>query len=220
MNLTEINKIYRMKTDSTAKQDILDALRKHRPTWNYEYTKLTDTSEYFVQPHEPLQIWFKKTLENLSGTCEIVSSLKDAFAYIKTRIGSTNIYCTDTQLQPLLESFAINYSQSDEASRTATYSLTRCEALVSRTASVLISSEHMQGRRPIASAEIHIVLAYTHQLHPDFPQALAHIENTYGDSYPSQITSITGPSRTADIEKTLVLGAHGPKELIVILIEE
>jgi L-lactate dehydrogenase complex protein LldG len=34
------------------------------------------------------------------------------------------------------------------------------------------------------------------------------------------VTLITGPSRTADIEKTLVLGAHGPKELYVFLVED
>jgi L-lactate dehydrogenase complex protein LldG len=33
------------------------------------------------------------------------------------------------------------------------------------------------------------------------------------------ISNVTGPSRTADIEKTLVLGAHGPKELYVFLLE-
>ncbi|MFM8685404.1 MAG: LUD domain-containing protein, partial [Bacteroidota bacterium] len=37
---------------------------------------------------------------------------------------------------------------------------------------------------------------------------------------PSMISTITGPSRTADIEKTLVLGAHGPKELWIFLLEE
>jgi len=34
------------------------------------------------------------------------------------------------------------------------------------------------------------------------------------------ISLITGPSRTADIEKTLVMGAHGPKELYVFLLDE
>lgn len=37
---------------------------------------------------------------------------------------------------------------------------------------------------------------------------------------PSMVTLITGPSRTADIEKTLVMGAHGPKELYVFLLED
>jgi L-lactate dehydrogenase complex protein LldG len=34
------------------------------------------------------------------------------------------------------------------------------------------------------------------------------------------VTLITGPSRTADIEKTIVVGAHGPKELYVFLLED
>jgi L-lactate dehydrogenase complex protein LldG len=35
----------------------------------------------------------------------------------------------------------------------------------------------------------------------------------------SYATIITGPSRTSDIEKILVLGAHGPKRLAVIVME-
>ena len=46
------------------------------------------------------------------------------------------------------------------------------------------------------------------------------IKNKYGTQIPSMISTITGPSRTADIEKTLVLGAHGPKELFVFLIDD
>ena len=44
------------------------------------------------------------------------------------------------------------------------------------------------------------------------------IREKYKTRLPSQITLITGPSRTADIEKTLVLGAHGPKELHVFIL--
>ena len=46
------------------------------------------------------------------------------------------------------------------------------------------------------------------------------MKKKYPDNYPSMISLITGPSRTADIEKTLVMGAHGPKELYVFLIED
>ena len=35
----------------------------------------------------------------------------------------------------------------------------------------------------------------------------------------SMVTLVTGPSRTADIEKILILGVHGPKRLVVLLVE-
>jgi len=68
--------------------------------------------------------------------------------------------------------------------------------------------------------EIHLVVGYTSQLVPDLKQALQKIKKKYQDNYPSVISVVTGPSRTADIEKTLVMGAHGPKELYIFLIED
>ena len=46
------------------------------------------------------------------------------------------------------------------------------------------------------------------------------LKNKYGENIPSMISAITGPSRSADIEKTLVMGAHGPKEVFVFLIDD
>ena len=68
--------------------------------------------------------------------------------------------------------------------------------------------------------ETHLIVGYTSQLVPDLKDALKNVRKKYEDNFPSQISLITGPSRTADIEKTLVLGAHGPKELYVFLIED
>jgi L-lactate dehydrogenase complex protein LldG len=61
-----------------------------------------------------------------------------------------------------------------------------------------------------------VVLARRDQLVADLPQALALIQKKYGDNYPSMISFITGPSRTGDIERILVLGAHGPKKLTIL----
>jgi L-lactate dehydrogenase complex protein LldG len=49
---------------------------------------------------------------------------------------------------------------------------------------------------------------------------MAFITKKYGNKLPSMISMITGASRTADIEKTLVMGAHGPKELVLFLIDD
>jgi L-lactate dehydrogenase complex protein LldG len=49
--------------------------------------------------------------------------------------------------------------------------------------------------------------------------ALTAIKENYNDKLPSLITFATGPSRTADIEKTLVVGVHGPKEVYCFLVD-
>ena len=64
------------------------------------------------------------------------------------------------------------------------------------------------------------MIAKTSQLQYDIKDGLEFIRTKYGTNIPSMICLETGPSRTADIEKTLVLGAHGPKELLVFLIDD
>jgi L-lactate dehydrogenase complex protein LldG len=46
------------------------------------------------------------------------------------------------------------------------------------------------------------------------------MKDKYGQQLPSVISLATGPSRTADIEKTLVVGVHGPKEVYLFLVED
>lgn len=65
---------------------------------------------------------------------------------------------------------------------------------------------------------LHIVIASKDQLVATLEEAYSNIQQKYIDDLPSQIALVTGPSRTADIEKTLVLGAHGPRELWVFLL--
>jgi L-lactate dehydrogenase complex protein LldG len=98
--------------------------------------------------------------------------------------------------------------------------ITRCEFLVGRLGSVLVSSSQMSGRRSFAFPDTHIVLGYTSQLVDDLKSALDKMKKKYEKKLPSIMTLITGPSRTADIEKTLVMGAHGPKDLFVFLVED
>jgi L-lactate dehydrogenase complex protein LldG len=55
---------------------------------------------------------------------------------------------------------------------------------------------------------------------PDLQDALKSIRIKYKDDLPSMVSLMTGPSKTADIEKTMVMGAHGPKSLFLFLLEE
>ncbi len=93
--------------------------------------------------------------------------------------------------------------------------LTQCDALVAQTGSVLITSRSAGGRTLSALTPHHVVLATRDQLVPDLTAALTLLSDRYGNDYPSLMSFITGPSRTGDIERILVLGAHGPKRLTI-----
>lgn len=98
-------------------------------------------------------------------------------------------------------------------------SITGCEYLVARTGSIVLSSAQTKGRTTSVYAPIHICIAFTNQLVYDIKDALKAAKEKYGSNLPSMITFATGPSRTADIEKTLVVGVHGPKEVYLFLVE-
>jgi L-lactate dehydrogenase complex protein LldG len=95
--------------------------------------------------------------------------------------------------------------------------ITRCEALIAQTGSVLITSKGCGGRALSVLPPHHIVLAKRSQLLPDMLAGYDLLRETYGSKMPSFISFITGASRTGDIERILVLGAHGPKRLTVII---
>ena len=82
-----------------------------------------------------------------------------------------------------------------------------------------MSTAQESGRTVSVYAPIHICVASTNQLVYDVKDALQKLKEKYTGNIPSLITFATGPSRTADIEKTLVTGVHGPKEVYCFLVE-
>jgi len=91
-----------------------------------------------------------------------------------------------------------------------------CDALVAQTGSIVVNSRTSGGRALSCLPPHHMVLARRDQLVRDLSAAFALVKQKFADNAPSMISVITGPSRTGDIERILVLGAHGPKKLTVI----
>ena len=93
--------------------------------------------------------------------------------------------------------------------------ISECDALIAQTGSVLVTNRSAGGRALSVLPPHHIVLARREQLVADLPAAFELLNKKYAASHPSMISFITGPSRTGDIERILVLGAHGPKKLTI-----
>ena len=93
--------------------------------------------------------------------------------------------------------------------------ISECDALIAQTGTVLVTSKTAGGRALSCLPPHHVVIARREQMVSDLPAAFALIKAKHGANYPSMISFITGPSRTGDIERILVLGAHGPKKLTI-----
>ena len=164
-------------------------------------------------------IIFAEEFTKLQGKFAFCADQNDLHIQLQELIkekGWTNIYCIEEKFIPLLTVGSIQ-PYSDLAS--CDVSITGCEYLVARTGSIVMSAAQQSGRTASVYAPIHICIAYNSQMLFDVKDALLFLKEKYAGSFPSFITFASGPSRTADIEKTLVTGVHGPKEVYCFLVE-
>lgn len=133
--------------------------------------------------------------------------------------GWKTVLCAHKQLFSFLANNQLAYIREfDPRFKDATVAITDCEAAVARTGSLILSSHQNYGRMASINFPVHIVVLQPHQILPDISDALKLMKQKYNNRLPSMININTGPSRTADIEKTLVTGVHGPKEVYCFLL--
>jgi len=211
-----------MRDITTSKEKLLKKIRKALlEKRDNPYPNLEDLPHY--PPAEELpEVMFAEQFTAISGQfvfCEDeVQFIENLLELAEVR-NWRKIYCWEPALQEVLSRFEYPYYETDKDFEQADVGFTLCEALIARNGSILLSNGNMAGRRLSIYPPVHIVLAYTSQLVVDIKDGLKLIKEKYGANLPSMISNVTGPSRTADIEKTLVLGAHGPKELFVFLLD-
>lgn len=208
---------------STAKENIL---KKIRQALSYSvpvpFPQSEGKSSVFQPPVDDMAVQFAQEFTKLQGRFVYCADVKEAVEHLQQLISSSNwqkLVCKEKELQQLLHSVALTVPFHTQV-HDCDAAITSCEFLVSRTGSILLSSANESGRTNSVYAPIHICFAFTHQLVYDIKDALVQIKEKYNGKIPSFITLATGPSRTADIEKTLVVGVHGPKEVFVFLIEK
>lgn len=180
------------------------------------------TSPIYHPLNESLSLEFKTNLEMIGGQVFLIKSrseIADQIKEICNGKNQDNIFCTDPKLQEILQG-SIEIDSKENSFLELNIGVTSCEFLVAHLGSVVISSAQISGRRLNVFPETHVVVANESQLTGYLDEALEKLQNKYKNELPSLISNITGPSRTADIEKTLVMGMHGPKSLIVIISKE
>jgi len=202
---------------NNSRDKILRRLREApKPSWDFKPEFLTDDWNGFNIPDSLLDSFLLR-LESVKGKGFVVNN-KEAFSEkiieLKAIHGWSNIFNANTELSDCLTKKGIAQLNKKPEKGSDWVAITGCESLIAITGSVMVSARSGPGRKIHASPATHIVYAGLSQLQPFIKDGFNYVNSKYKTSW---IGLITGPSRTADIEKTLVLGAHGPKELIVFI---
>jgi L-lactate dehydrogenase complex protein LldG len=181
-----------------------------------------DSNSFPFQPlTQELEVEFAENFTKLQGRfsfCANEAELAVQLNLLAAQRKWSKILCVEEDLKTtLIEKGFTNINSTDLANCDA--SITYCEQLIARTGSLLLSSGQPSGRTVSVYAPVHICVAYTNQLVYDISDGLNELLDKYRLELPSLITLASGPSRTADIEKTLVVGVHGPKEVFCFLID-
>lgn len=208
---------------SPAKENILKKIRKALShSTPLPFPNSEGNSSVFKTSKQELEVEFAEQFGKLLGKFIFCINHQEFVSQLNALLQHNDwkkIYCREKRLQSILS--GLQFSQfSEKGLEQCDAAITGCEALIARTGSIVMSAAQESGRTVSVYAPVHICVAYTKQLVYDVRDGSQLIKEKYHKNFPSLITFATGPSRTADIEKTLVVGVHGPKEVYLFLIDE
>jgi L-lactate dehydrogenase complex protein LldG len=173
---------------------------------------------------------FRRHIEILAGELHVFESMANLAEAIPHLLHETDPEKCRSHHHPLIEAAKsanptagsyLKYIDNQEID-SVTFAdievgITGAEYLVARTGSIMLRAISAGGRRLSVLPPTHVVIATSACLVYSLDEVLKNLnKEKQGWSY---ATFITGPSRTSDIEKQLVLGAHGPKRLIILLLQ-
>ncbi len=197
---------------------IQQALEKPVPS---PFNITPDYNDLFPDAPADLSVAFAAKFTELLGKFSYCASEKELISQLQLLFNFRkweNIYCRENALKNTFLHNNLDLEYTNDLTN-CDASITGCEALIARTGTMILSSAQESGRTTSVYAPVHICVAYTSQLLFDIKDGIEFITSKYGGSIPSAISFATGPSRTADIEKSLVTGVHGPKEVFCFLVE-
>jgi L-lactate dehydrogenase complex protein LldG len=174
----------------------------------------------FIPTEKEMAIEFAQKFTELLGKFVYCADEQELIAQLNALLitkGWNKVYSIETEWLDKMLTLKFDPVTTDDLA-TCDAAITLCTHLVARTGTIVLSSKELSGRTSSVYAPIHICIAYADQLVYDISDSLLKFKDN-PEGMPSMISFATGPSRTADIEKTLVVGVHGPKEVYCFLID-
>jgi L-lactate dehydrogenase complex protein LldG len=206
---------------SPSKENILKKIRKALShSTPLPFPNSEGNTSVFHPSQQEMEVEFGEQFTRLQGRfifCINRQELAFQLSSLVRKQDWNKVYCIEDSLEAIVQPLGDRLVKTGLAD--CDVSITGCECLVARTGTMVMSAAQQSGRTTSVYAPIHICIAFTSQLVYDIKDALQLVKDKYANNLPSLITFATGPSRTADIEKTLVVGVHGPKEVYLFLVE-
>ena len=166
---------------------------------------------------------FKRNLESVGGHCHVVTEEKPLPALLRALIdnlGATKIAISDSELvistaDGLPEVEFVKNADSDFLF-SSDVGITSAQLAIAETGTLVLESDAESHRLTSLIPPVHICILQTSKIRQTLNEVLDSIDTERSRT----VTFITGASRTSDIELTLAIGVHGPRELHVILIAD
>jgi len=117
--------------------------------------------------------------------------------------------------RPLADA-GLRFELDRETAADARIGITQAEWALADTGTLVQDQTSVEQRLASSLTDIHIALVPTGNILPDKTALLTRINPTTS----RYIAFITGPSRTADIERVLTIGVHGPERLIIVCVDD
>lgn len=203
---------------NSAKENILKKIRQalSEPT-PVPFAALEGNDGMFHAPTDELTILFAEQFTQLQGRfhyCETEEELWQQINALITQQAWKHVFVPESHWQSNIT--APNSQVAEANIVNCDVAITTAHELIARTGQLVLSSASAGGRTASVYTPVHICVAYTHQIVYDIKDGLQLYKQP---NYPSMVSFAAGPSRTADIEKTLVVGVHGPKQVYCFLVE-
>jgi L-lactate dehydrogenase complex protein LldG len=227
--LPQTNKVQtkEAQTENPSRDRILERIRAGLRTVVPEPAAMRSGQVIFEPIVNPLERFQQECVGNLMEcalTADSAASARQLSKVLQSLPEGETFVQDDPALRRLIEQAAparairwSSPSSSEGAPGEASQAtVTLAEALIAQTGSILVTAA-CGGRGASVIAPCHIVYATVVQLVPDLATALSRVSQERKLDSNSFACVISGSSRTADIEKILVQGAHGPRRLVVIL---
>ena len=203
--------------NNVARESILGSIRSHLAAsvpFDEHDCVVTPVASVISPKSDPIDL-FKQSVESVAGHCIVTTDVTDALNRIITDLGARRIATSDRICLPDLEIEELGIAPDAHDIFRFDVGISTAQAGIAETGTLVLDSAYERHRLVSLVPPVHIAIVPASRICETLSDALRLLRNDQEIS--PAVTFITGPSRTADIELTLAIGVHGPRELYVIV---